>query len=797
MRAAASKLAGSLLLVLIAGVARAAAITPDPWPREFTTPKGNTAVMYQPQFETFKGDTISGRAAISVLKKGETAPKFGVIFFTASVSVDRDDRSVEIRRIKVSRVRFPNITPEKEKTFAGIVEAEVPKWNLVISYDRVIENVKVAEREKKSAQGLKNDPPKVLFAEEPTVLVTLDGEPQLRDVEGAPAEARRQHGPVHGSRHAQQPLLPLGGQEVVVRGARREGAVARDRRPARRHRGPRRAGRRGAEEERQGRARRTTAPRRRTRRRSSSPPSRPSSSSPRASLPSSPSRERGRISSRWRTRRATSSSTCRRRTTTRSCPAAGSGARRSPAEAWTYVPPDSLPATFAKIPPDSDIGDMRASVPGTDEAEDAVLDAQIPQTTAVKRADAKLDVQYDGEPKFVGIEGTKTEYAINTPTSVLRIRRPLLRVRQRGVVRRGLADGPVAPRGLGSQRTTWSRFRRACPSTTSSTCADLRLHARRGVRGLHAGLRGRYPWDGTVVWGTGWYYRPWIGPTFWWPRPYTWGFHAHYTPWSGWGFGVVVELSVLQRELRLGRLVPPGRLGPPAASELGRGGSPARLVRSGRVPAADGHREQLLGQSPRRHSPARLESPGGPAASAPACTVREWSGPAGRSSASIRRRRTSRPVKIQNNIYTRLPGQPRVSPENDVTRQVPSRDRSAEQRVCGQERRGLSQDEGRLAAAHERHVEEFGRREAGEATEPAGAFARIAGRASRRAPRAAPRAGARFLGPAARRRPRAELVAPAAPPAHVAPTAPWRRRLRRRRHRAQGKRTRRSASALG
>ena len=186
MRAAVSKLVSGLLLVLFAGVARAAAITPDPWPREFTTPKGNTAVMYQPQFETFKGDTISGRAAISVTKKGETTPKFGVIFFTASVSVDRDDRSVEIRRIKVNRVRFPNITPEKEKKFAGIVEAEFPKWNLVISYDRALENVKVAEREKKSAQGLKHDPPKVLFAEEPTVLVTLDGEPQLRDVEGAP-----------------------------------------------------------------------------------------------------------------------------------------------------------------------------------------------------------------------------------------------------------------------------------------------------------------------------------------------------------------------------------------------------------------------------------------------------------------------------------------------------------------------------------------------------------------------------------------------------------------------------------
>ena len=164
----------ALGLLLLAGVARGAELTPEPWPREFTTPKGNTGVMYQPQIETFKGDTLTGRAAVSVTKKGEKTPKFGVIFFSANVSVDRDDRSVQILRLKVSRVRFPDSTPEKEKAFAAIVEAEVPKWNLVISYDRALENVKVAEREKRSAEGLRNDPPRILFAEEPTVLVTTN-----------------------------------------------------------------------------------------------------------------------------------------------------------------------------------------------------------------------------------------------------------------------------------------------------------------------------------------------------------------------------------------------------------------------------------------------------------------------------------------------------------------------------------------------------------------------------------------------------------------------------------------------
>ena len=144
--------------------------------------------MYQPQAETFQGDRVTGRAAVSFTKKGETAPKFGVVFFAARVSVDRDAREVSVLDMKVSKVRFPGITPENEKKFTDNFESEVPKWDLVFSYDRLLENVKVAQREKRSAEGLKHDPPKIVFAEEPSVLLSYDGEPVFREVEGAPVK---------------------------------------------------------------------------------------------------------------------------------------------------------------------------------------------------------------------------------------------------------------------------------------------------------------------------------------------------------------------------------------------------------------------------------------------------------------------------------------------------------------------------------------------------------------------------------------------------------------------------------
>src|SRR4029077_19944723 len=89
---------------------------------------------------------------------------------------------------------------------------------------------------------------------------------------------------------------------------------------------------------------------------------------------------------------------------------------------WAVVRPDELPAAFKDIEPSSDLGSVRVSVAGTPEADEAALDALVPQTAAIDRKKAKLEVQYDGEPKFKQIEGTAVEYATNTAGQVLRIK---------------------------------------------------------------------------------------------------------------------------------------------------------------------------------------------------------------------------------------------------------------------------------------------------------------------------------------------------------------------------------------
>src|SRR6476469_9783871 len=89
---------------------------------------------------------------------------------------------------------------------------------------------------------------------------------------------------------------------------------------------------------------------------------------------------------------------------------------------WAYTTPN-LPADFAKIPSTNPASAILATVPGTEEAKDAVLLAQVPTTMTVKPAEAaaKVKVSYAGDPKFEPIKGTSMQYATNTTDKVIEL----------------------------------------------------------------------------------------------------------------------------------------------------------------------------------------------------------------------------------------------------------------------------------------------------------------------------------------------------------------------------------------
>ena len=126
---------------------------------------------------------------------------------------------------------------------------------------------------------------------------------------------------------------------------------------------------------------------------------------------------------------------------------------------WTFASTD-LPADFAKIPLSSPASAVLSSVPGTEEAKDAVLIAQIPTVMEIdpKSAAAQAKVSYSGDPQFAPIEGTSLYYATNTADKVIKVGRCLLLVPAGRVVHvsersRTLDNGQFRP----TSRSTQSR----------------------------------------------------------------------------------------------------------------------------------------------------------------------------------------------------------------------------------------------------------------------------------------------------------------------------------------------------
>jgi uncharacterized membrane protein YgcG len=89
---------------------------------------------------------------------------------------------------------------------------------------------------------------------------------------------------------------------------------------------------------------------------------------------------------------------------------------------WTFASL-SLPPDFANIPLSSPASAILSSVPGTSQAKDAVLIAQIPTTMVLDpaKAAAQAKVTYTGAPQFAAIEGTSLNYATNTPDKVIQV----------------------------------------------------------------------------------------------------------------------------------------------------------------------------------------------------------------------------------------------------------------------------------------------------------------------------------------------------------------------------------------
>ena len=512
-----------------AGQASPSTTTPDQdatsWPREAKFPKA-TILMYQPQIERLTENDIEARAAVQVTLDG-AEPAFGAVWITARVDVDRDARVVSFDDIRIPRVRFVDASDAQKADLARVLEQVMPTWDLEMSLDEFIPLLELADHEDPRDVGLKHAPPRIIVASEPTTLVVIDGTPRRQAVT-TPAEAAQEriervvNTPVLVAYHPGRKTYYLAGggdlwySATDVMGP--YGVVTDVPRGVRALAPPAEAGDAVTDGQ---------------------PPRMVVATEPTEVIVVAGEPQYAPMGDVDLLAVSNADTDIIVTMASRAHYVLLSGrwyvSQQGLAGPWTFVPPGELPVDFAKIPEDSEHAHVRAHVPGTIEAQEALLDNTIPETQAIRRDDHSLKVEYDGAPVFEDVEGATLQYAVNTPQAVFKLGSRYF-VCESGVWYESTsATGPWSvaaevpaviydiPASNPHHNVTYVKVYEVTPQVV--------------YVGYTPGYLGSYPYGGCVVYGTGWYYPGWYGAVYY-PRPVTWGFRAVYSPYYGWGFGI-------------------------------------------------------------------------------------------------------------------------------------------------------------------------------------------------------------------------------------------------------------------
>jgi len=158
------------------------------WPKAVKVSSG-TVTIYQPQVESLTGNVMKGRTAVAYhASKGE-APLFGAVWFTAKVNIDREERIVYYETFEITDTRFPEENKELEGEFYRAVQEGVQKGNLTSSLDELTTALAAVDQEKQQAAKLNNDPPEIVYMDEPAILVVIDGKTMLQKIENSEFQA--------------------------------------------------------------------------------------------------------------------------------------------------------------------------------------------------------------------------------------------------------------------------------------------------------------------------------------------------------------------------------------------------------------------------------------------------------------------------------------------------------------------------------------------------------------------------------------------------------------------------------
>jgi hypothetical protein len=522
----------------------ASQVTPDPWPK---TAKlgGTTYSLYAPQLDSWDYYHYASHAAISILPAGAKEPTFGVVWIEAKSLVDRQQRSVELVGLKVAKVNFPS-APAEAARYEKDIQTLLTGKTATVPLARLQADLAIAGAEQKArAVPVKNTPPTFVFEQSPAVLVLIDGDPVWTPVPGTTFQR------VLNTRAflASDPLgnlylhvldgfvtslslngpwtisvMPPPGLDAAAQSLAKQGTVDL----LRGQKNPK-TGRYALLE---GGAPGIVV--------ATQPTELIVTQGPPDWTPVTGtqllyvSNTTGNIFKDLKDQMTYVLVTGR---WFRSLGFQGP---------WSYVKGKDLPIDFAMIPDDSPKENVKASVPGTPQAAEAIISNEIPQTAVVYRTKVTFTPTVTGSPEVKPIEDTSLSYVVNSPTPIIEVSPQDWYACSGGVwFSASSLVGPWAvaayvpatiysiPPSSPLYYVTYVRVYEATPTTV--------------IVGYTPGYMGTVvASDGVVVYGTGYAYAPYIGTTVWYPPPVTYGYAAAatWTPWTGWAMGFGFGLAV-------------------------------------------------------------------------------------------------------------------------------------------------------------------------------------------------------------------------------------------------------------
>ena len=154
------------------------------WPREADLGE-EKLLMYQPQVEGWHDDQIQLYAALSVENKNDHKLNYGVVWFIGNTEVDKVNRRVTLDNFQITKLTFPALE-SKQSGYEQFLTSRLQGKSKVIALDRLEAAMAALQTERSDVKGLpvKNDPPRIIYAAKPSMLVVIDGPPQYRDVGG-------------------------------------------------------------------------------------------------------------------------------------------------------------------------------------------------------------------------------------------------------------------------------------------------------------------------------------------------------------------------------------------------------------------------------------------------------------------------------------------------------------------------------------------------------------------------------------------------------------------------------------